>query len=50
MKALTGREPRIIEKSNGEIMMECGGGHLDGFRRYAELADAVEKWLEETDR
>jgi hypothetical protein len=50
VKALTGREPRIIEKSNGEIMMECGRGHLDGFRRYAELVDAIEKRLEETDR
>jgi hypothetical protein len=50
VKALTGREPRIIERSNGEIMMECGRRHLDGFMRYAELADAIEKWLEETDR
>jgi hypothetical protein len=50
VKALTGREPRIIERSNGEIMMECGRGHLDGFRRYAELVDAIERWLEETDR
>jgi hypothetical protein len=50
VKALTGREPRIIEKSNGEIMMECGRWHLDGFRRYAELVDAIEKRLEETDR
>jgi hypothetical protein len=50
VKALTGREPRIIERSNGEIMMECGRGHLDGFRRYAELADAIERWLKETDR
>jgi len=50
VKALTGREPRIIERSNGEIMMECGRGHLDGFRRYAELVDAIEKRLEETDR
>jgi hypothetical protein len=50
VKALTGRKPRIIERSNGEIMMECGRGHLDGFRRYAELVDAIERWLEETDR
>jgi len=50
VKALTGREPRIIERSNGEIMMECGRGHLDGFMRYAELVDAIERWLEETDR
>ena len=50
IKALTGREPRIIERSNGKIEVECGRGHLDGFARYAELADAIEKWLEETNR
>jgi hypothetical protein len=50
VKALTGREPRIIERSNGKIEVECGRGHLDGFARYAELADAIEKWLEETSR
>jgi hypothetical protein len=50
VKALTGREPRIIERSNGKIEVECGRGHLDGFKRYAELADAIEKWLEETSR
>jgi hypothetical protein len=27
-----------------------GEGHLAGFARYAELADAIEKWLEETSR
>jgi hypothetical protein len=25
-------------------------GYLDGFKRFAELADAIEKWLEETSR
>jgi hypothetical protein len=50
VKALTGREPRIIERSNGKIEVECGRGHLDGFARYAELAEAIEKWLEETSR
>ncbi len=50
VKALTGREPRIIERSNGKIEVECGRGHLDGFMRYAELAEAIEKWLEETSR
>jgi hypothetical protein len=48
VKALTGKEPRIIERSNGTIRMECYREHLDGFMRYAELADAIEKWLEET--
>ncbi len=50
VKALTGREPRIIERSNGKIEVECGRWHLDGFARYAELAEAIEKWLEETSR
>jgi prevent-host-death family protein len=48
VKALTGKEPRIIERSNGTTRMECYREHLDGFMRYAELADAIEKWLEET--
>jgi hypothetical protein len=34
----------------GKIKMECGMTHLEGFKRYAELADAIEKWLEETGR
>jgi hypothetical protein len=50
IKALTGREPTIIELSNGEIMIECGREHLNGFMRYAELAEAVVRWLEETRR
>jgi len=40
----------VYRMKNGEIMIECYEGHLDGFKRYAELADAVEKWLEETSR
>jgi hypothetical protein len=32
------------------IRIECSREHLDGFRRFAELADAIEKWLEETRR
>ena len=30
-------------------MMACGREHLDGFARYAELADDIEKWLERDD-
>jgi hypothetical protein len=29
-------------------MMVCHEGHLEGFMHYAELADAIKKWLEET--
>jgi hypothetical protein len=50
VKALTGKEPKVIERGDGRIDIICGREHLDGFARYAELADAVEKWLEETRR
>jgi len=43
IKALTGEEPKI-RKRNGKIIIESYGEHLDGFARYAELADAIEKW------
>jgi hypothetical protein len=50
IKALTGKEPGIHKSSNGKIDVACGREHLEGFRRYAELADVIEKWLEETSR
>ena len=50
VKALTGEEPKVYRMKNGKIMMECYEGHLEGFRRYAELADAVEEWLEKSSR
>jgi len=48
IKAIRGEEPRIRRKSEGAIELVYGRGHLDGFKRFAELADAIEKWLEET--
>jgi hypothetical protein len=48
IKALTGKEPRIRHMKNGTIMIICYREHLDGFARFAELADAIEKWLEGT--
>jgi hypothetical protein len=48
IKALTGEEPWVYRMKDGWIMIACGGAHLDGFKQYAELADAIEKWLEET--
>jgi len=48
IEALTGRKPKIIKRSDGQIVIECSRAHLDGFMRYAELADAIAKWLEET--
>jgi hypothetical protein len=50
VKALTGKEPRVIERSDGRIDIICGREHLEGFKRYTELADAIKKWLEETRR
>jgi hypothetical protein len=50
VEALTGKRPRVYRMNNGRIKMECYKEHLDGFARFAELADAIEKWLEETDR
>ena len=49
IKALTGEEPRVY-RINNRIIIVCGREHLDGFARYAELADAIEEWLEETSR
>ena len=50
VEALTGMEPRIRRLKNGKIKIECYGGHLEGFMHYAELADVIKRWLEETSR
>jgi len=50
MKAITGKEPRIRRIKNGKIKIECYGGHLEGFMGFAELADVIKRWLEETSR
>jgi hypothetical protein len=50
VKALTGVKPKIRRRSDGTIEIVCGREHLEGFKRYAELAEAIEKWLEETSR
>jgi len=50
VKALTGREPKVYRRSDGSIIVKCDREHLDGFKRFAELADAIERWLEETAR
>ncbi|PLC62625.1 hypothetical protein B7L68_07450, partial [Thermoproteus sp. CP80] len=44
IKALTGKEPWVYRVGN-KMVVECGGEHLDGFARYAELADAITSWL-----
>jgi hypothetical protein len=50
IKALTGEEPKVYRRKNGQIVIECVRVHLDGFARYAELADTIARWLEETSR
>jgi hypothetical protein len=50
IEALTGVKPKIRRMKDGTIVIERYGGRLEGFRRFAELADAIEKWLEETGR
>ncbi len=50
VKALTGEEPWVYQRSDGKIMMECYERHLKGFARYAELGGTIKKWLDETGR
>ena len=50
VEALTGVKPRIHRKKNIQIMIECYREHLDGFARFAELAEAIVRWLAETGR
>jgi hypothetical protein len=40
----------IRRRSDGTIEVVCSREHLEGFKRFAELAEAIEKWLEETGR
>jgi hypothetical protein len=48
IKALTSKEPRVYRMKDGKIMIECNREHIEGFASYAELADAIKKWLRET--
>jgi hypothetical protein len=50
VEALTGRKPWAYRMKDGKIMIECYEGHLEGFKRYTELADAIEKWLKGTNQ
>lgn len=44
IKAVAGKEPRRY-LVRGRIIFYLGRAHLDGFGRYAELAEVVEGWL-----
>jgi len=50
IKALTGKEPGIHRMKDGGIKIVCYREHLEGFMRFAELAEAIAKWLKETSR
>jgi hypothetical protein len=45
VETLTGMKPRVHRKKNGAVVVVCGRRHLEGFRRFVELADAIERWL-----
>jgi hypothetical protein len=45
IEALTGVKPRIYRMKNGAIIVVCSREHLEGFARYAELANAIKRWL-----
>jgi hypothetical protein len=50
VEALTGVKPKISRKSDGAMEVVCSWTHLEGFKRHAELAEAVERWPEEAGR
>jgi hypothetical protein len=50
IEALTGVKPKIRRRSDGTIEIVCSRAHLEGFKRFAELAGAIARWLEETGR
>ncbi len=50
IEALTGVKPKIRRRSDGTIELVCSRAHLEGFKRFAELAGAIARWLEETGR
>jgi len=50
VETLTGVKPKIRRRSDGIIELVCSREHLEVFKRFAELTDAIEKWLEETGR
>jgi hypothetical protein len=50
IKTLTDVKPKMRQRSNGKIEIVYGRKHLDGFTRFAEPADAMARWLEETDK
>jgi hypothetical protein len=50
VEALTGVKQKIHRRSDGIIEIACTRAHLEGFKRFAELAKAIMEWLKETGR
>jgi hypothetical protein len=50
IETLTGVKPKVYRMKNGKIKIECYREHLEGFMYYAELAEAIMKWLKKTSR
>jgi hypothetical protein len=50
IKALTDKEPKVYRMKDGKIKIVCYREHLEGFMRFAELAETIAKWLKETSR
>jgi hypothetical protein len=50
IKALTGKEPKVYRMKDGKIKIVCYREHLEGFIRFAKLAETIAKWLKETGR
>jgi hypothetical protein len=47
IETLTGEEPKVLHTKNGRIMRIYTTGSTWDLARFAELADAIERWLEE---
>jgi hypothetical protein len=50
VKALTGREPKVYQRSDGKIEIKCYEGHLEGFMLYKEFFGTIMQWLKDTSR
>jgi len=50
VEAVTGEKPTAIRHKDGRIRLKTGRKHLDGFMRYSEVKNAIEKWLGRTRR
>jgi hypothetical protein len=48
IKALTGREPKVYQRSDGKIEIKCYEGHLEGFMLYKEFFGTIMQWLKDT--